>query len=271
MIYLQRKYPLLKHKIDTILLVSFGIALVIYILQPFKFDLYEGNKFLASLGFGVITFVCMCFFNYVIKKRISKKINKWTILYEILYIVCLILFITILNFLYFSVVLTDYSFNIVLLLYVVYYTFIIGSIPAIILVFIKYNNYLNKQLNILIDTTIEEENIDVTISNHLIREKNLKIKLNDFIFAEVIKNDVIIYYLYENEVKMKTLRSTIATVSDELKYPNIFRCHRSFIVNLKKMQSAKGNSNGYQIYLNHYQKSIPVSRKYVDELKQLIY
>ncbi|MDR2622434.1 MAG: LytTR family transcriptional regulator [Dysgonamonadaceae bacterium] len=226
---------------------------------------------MTSLGFGVVTLICLSFFNYVAKKRISEIIKKWTILYEILYIVCLILAITILNFIYFSVVLTDSAFNITLLLYVVYYTFIIGLIPSIILVFVKYNNYLNKQLSSLIDTEIEEENLDVTISNHLIRGKDLKIKLNDFLFAEVNKNDVIIYYLYESEIKMKTLRSTITMVHDELNYPNIFRCHRSFIVNLKKMQSAKGNSNGYQIYLNHYKKSIPVSRKYVDGLKQLIY
>ncbi|MCL1937423.1 MAG: LytTR family transcriptional regulator [Candidatus Azobacteroides sp.] len=271
MIYLQRKYPLVRHKLSTIALIGLGVALILYIFQPFGFNHYEGNKWAVALGFGLVTFACNSFFNYAVQKTVTGAVKKWTILYEILSIVCLLCFIAIFNFVYFSVIFTGLSFNRTLLLRVIYYTFILGLIPVIIMVLIEYNVYLNRKLSSLIDIKTEGENRDVTLSNHLIREKDLQIKLDDFLFAEVKKNDVLIYYLCGNEVKTKTLRSTITRIHDELNDPNVFRCHRSFIVNLKKMQSAKGNSNGYQIYLSHYKKSIPVSRKYVDELKQFIY
>ncbi len=271
MLYLQRKYPLVRHKINPILIISLGISLMIYILQPFSFDLYPGSKFGASLGFGGITFLCLLFFNYFIKRKIAKQTKKWTILFEILYIIGLILTITIFNFLYFSMILMDFSFNVQLFLLVIYFTFFIGLIPAVILILVKYNRYLNGQLSTLIDIKEEECNFEITISNQLSRDKDLIININDFLFAEANKNNVEIYYLQNDEVKSKTIRSTITTVEEEINYPNIFRCHRSFIVNLKKIESANGNSNGYQIKLKNSKNPIPVSRKYVNDFKQLVY
>lgn len=269
--YLERKYPFVKHKIDSILLISIGISMILYIFQPFSFDLYQGNKIGASFGFGFMTFIGLFVFNYAIKKKIVKTLKKWTILNEILYIIGLILFITILNYVYFSIVLMDFSFNIIILLYVSYFTFFIGSIPAIILVLIKYNRFLNGQLNSLVDKKDENYELDLTIINHSTKEKDLKIKFNNFIFAEADKNNVTVCYLEGEELKNKNIRATISQVQDDLNHPNLFRCHRSYIVNLNKIESAKGNSNGYQIKLKHYRKELPVSRKYVDEFKSYIY
>ena len=58
---------------------------------------------------------------------------------------------------------------------------------------------------------------------------------------------------------------------EELKaYENIFQCHRSFVVNVNNITSAKGNSNGYQLRLGNSYTTIPVSRQYVPQLKAFI-
>lgn len=269
--YLRRKYPFVKHKIDSIILISIGISLLLYIFQPFSFDLYSGNKVAASFGFGVVTFFCLYIFNYFIKKKIAENLKKWTILSEILYIFSLILTITILNYLYFSLILMNSSFNLTILLYVTYFTFLIGLIPSVVLILIKYNRYLHSEINSLIDRKKDMEDFDITITNQLTRERDLKIKLNEFVFAESDKNNVKIYYLQENELKSQTIRATISSVQEELNYDNLFRCHRSFIINLGKIESAKGNSNGYRIKLKHYKKELPVSRKYVNDFRSYIY
>jgi hypothetical protein len=268
---LQRKYPFVKHKIDSRRRISIAVSLIVYILQPFSFDLYQGNKIVASLGFGVITFICLYIFNYVIKKRIAKTLKKWTILSEILYILGLILTITILNYIYFSIVLMNFSFNVIILLYVIYYTFLIGLIPSVVLILIKYNRFLYGELNSLVDRKKEEDDLDITISNQLTREKDLKIKLSEFIFAEADRNNVKVYYLYGKELRCKSIRATITSAQEELNHSNLFRSHRSFIVNLSKIESAKGNSNGYLIKLKHYKKELPVLRKYVTDFKSFIY
>lgn len=130
---------------------------------------------------------------------------------------------------------------------------------------------MNTQLGALVDSPKEAESIIVDVSTGSIREKNLQIKLNDFLYAEAEKNNIQIYYYEDGKVVSKVIRSTLAILVEELKYPNIFRCYRSFIVNLNHMESAKGNSKGYQISLKGYNKAIQVSRKYVEELKSLIY
>lgn len=242
--------------------------MILYIFQPFGFDLYQGNKVGASLGFGIVTFLCLFLFNYAIKKKISRMLKKWTILSEILYIVGLILSITILNYVYFSMVLMDLSFNPAILLYVLYFTFFIGLIPASILILIKYNRFLNGQLNSLVD---KNDELDLVIINRLVKGENLKIKIADFIFAEADKNNVTICYLEGEGLKIKSIRATISQVQDDLNRPNLFRCHRSYIINLNKIESAKGNSNGYQIKLKYCKKEIPVSRTHVDEFKSYIY
>ena len=271
MLFVKRKYPFIKHKLSTVFIVSIIVMMFIFIFEPFGFDLYKGNKFGVAFGFGVNTFISMLLFNFILKKHLGKLVKKWTILYEILYIVSLILLITLINYVFFSIVLLDCNFNFSLFLRITYFTFFIGLIPSSILVILKYNFYLKKELNSLIATETEEQDLDIVISTQLIREKELKIKLNDFLFAEADKNNVSIYYLNNNEIINKTIRTTINTVENETKHPNIFRCHRSFIINLNKLESAKGNSNGYQVYLKNYKKHIPVSRRYVQLFKEQIF
>lgn len=269
--YLQRKYPFPRRNMNSIILISIGITLILFIFQPFNFNLYKGNKAVASLGFGAITFACLYVSNYIIKERIAQNLKKWILLSEIIYIWGLILTISILNYIYFSTVLMDLSFNIVILLYMICYTFLIGIIPATVLILINYNIFLRSQLNSFIDTQKGDDDLEFTITNQLTREKDLNIKLSEFVFAEADKNNVKIYYLSANELKCKSIKSTITSVHEELNHCNLFRCHRSFIVNLSKIESAKGNSNGYMVKLHPYKNPIPVSRKYVGEFKSFIY
>ena len=53
-------------------------------------------------------------------------------------------------------------------------------------------------------------------------------------------------------------------------YHNVFQCHRSFVVNLNNITSAKGNSNGYVLELGGGLASVPVSRSFVPKLKSFI-
>jgi DNA-binding LytR/AlgR family response regulator len=67
------------------------------------------------------------------------------------------------------------------------------------------------------------------------------------------------------------IHTTLTAVIEELKdYGNIFQCHRSFVVNVNNITSAKGNSNGYQLKLGSCANIIPVSRSYVPRLKSFI-
>lgn len=45
-------------------------------------------------------------------------------------------------------------------------------------------------------------------------------------------------------------------------FPEMVRCHRSFMVNIEKVLKSEGNPNGYLLYLSAQLPQIPVSRSY---------
>ena len=81
----------------------------------------------------------------------------------------------------------------------------------------------------------------------------------DFLYAEVQKNFVDIYFLNGDRVEHRQLRATLASMLADAKDKSIFQCHRSFIVNLNRIFSAHGNSNGYQLTVGDGHHVVPVS------------
>lgn len=84
----------------------------------------------------------------------------------------------------------------------------------------------------------------------------------DFLYAEVQKNFVD-FFLNGDRVEHRQLRATLASMLADAKDKSIFQCHRSFIVNLNRILSAHGNSNGYQLTVGDDRHVVPVSRSYV--------
>ena len=67
------------------------------------------------------------------------------------------------------------------------------------------------------------------------------------------------------------LRSTLQNAEILFKdYENIFRCHRSFIVNVDHIAEVKGNSQGYKLFLDSIDFPVLVSHKKIQELQKLI-
>jgi len=94
--------------------------------------------------------------------------------------------------------------------------------------------------------------------------KLLKIAINEIIFAEGLKNYVVIHMKTGNEIivflKLKDLE-------DHLSKYNFIRTHKSYIVSLRHIASIDGN----QIKLEYYlQRSIPIGDVYKDAFQHLI-
>lgn len=54
--------------------------------------------------------------------------------------------------------------------------------------------------------------------------------------------------------------------SRSLDHPHIVRCHRSYIVNLDRVERVTGNAQGYKLHLLGGQFQVPVARQYNDSL-----
>jgi hypothetical protein len=107
----------------------------------------------------------------------------------------------------------------------------------------------------------DEEGAIIQIQSRLKKEK-LSFFPSQFLYAESDGNYVNFYLEEENVLKKKIIRNSIQDIEQQLaSIPYIFRTHRAFLVNLKKIKMKQGNTSGYRLKLEQIDAPIPVSRK----------
>jgi hypothetical protein len=247
------------------------VFLILYILQPFGFSQYGGSKLLASLLFGAVTFLCCVVYQLLVSAPLQKRVRPWRIWHQALLVLGLVLFIGICNFLLFSFVF-HYPIRLDICLAFLYWTLIIGVIITALSTGISYFRFLRGQLDSLLDKTTEQQKgLSVTIHDTRVRGNDLTLPVNELLYIEAQKNNVAVYFLKDGKMAKEELLSTLAAVLEDLAgFDNIFQCHRSFVVNLNNITSAKGNSNGYVLELGGGVATVPVSRSFVPKLKSFI-
>jgi len=258
--FLSVEYPYNHHSIWNIILVSFSVSMFILILQPFGFANYENSKLVAASGFGLITFINLVLNNYLVKKQLRTLVKKWTAMRELFNSVGLLTVICVTNFVYFSIITDHFDLSYRELLSMIFITVSFGIFPVLT----KYN-----RRRLEISTTAIAEANQIRFSSINKTERDFCIAQQDVLFIEATKNHVQIYYKEEDTIKTKCMRNTLSSVLAILPSERMFRCHRSFIINLDNIQSAKGNSNGYKVYFETYKHFIPVSRSYIKTFQQL--
>lgn len=113
-----------------------------------------------------------------------------------------------------------------------------------------------KQLN----STFPEETLILISEN----EKD-KVQLNpdDLMYIESADNYSNIVFFKNGSVSKQLLRASLKRLESQIEAPFIIRCHRSYIINLKYVNTIKGNAQGYKIdFKSVPDYTIPVSRNY---------
>ncbi|MCR5351741.1 MAG: LytTR family transcriptional regulator [Bacteroidales bacterium] len=247
------------------------VFLILYLLQPFGFSFYSGNKFVASLLFAGVTFLCVVVYHFLLLLPLQRRVRVWRIWHEVLAILGMVLLIGLCNLLLASA-LMHFKIGWKIGLMFLYWTLIIGVIISAISVALSYQRLLRGQLDSLLDKTTEAQaGITVTLHDTRVRGNDLSLPINDLLYIEAQKNNVAVCYLRDGELERSELQSTLAAVlADLADYDNIFQCHRSFAVNVNNVSAARGNSNGYTLELGEGVAAVPVSRSYVPKLKSFI-
>lgn len=95
-------------------------------------------------------------------------------------------------------------------------------------------------------------------------KKLVKINFDDIIYIEGLKDYVII----KNEVNRVITLQTMKSLEDKLPPHTFRRIHRSFIVNMNKIQAIDGNA--VEVLEKGQVKHLPIGKNYRDELLDLI-
>jgi DNA-binding LytR/AlgR family response regulator len=218
----------------------------------------------------------------IILEKIFKKFydeRNWKIWKEFISLIWVIFTIGLGNALYTSIVF-GYYFELGLSFFINFQfnTLVIGIIPITVLIITKQKFLLSKHLNSAKDLNknLEKEKV-YSNDEQFVRffadnEKDfIEFYLNDFLFIESSGNYVELYLSESDNIIKKTFRSTIKKSLDFFADTReIIQCHRAFIVNINKIINAKGNSQGLRLSIKNCETEVPVSRGFVNDVKNKI-
>jgi DNA-binding LytR/AlgR family response regulator len=96
-------------------------------------------------------------------------------------------------------------------------------------------------------------------------------KFEDILVFHSSGNYIEIYWLDNQIIRKKLFRQSFAVVEQIVSLKQEFvKCHRCWIVNLKKIKALTGNSKGYFVEINKLEFRIPVSRHHITSFRKLV-
>ncbi|PWG05890.1 LytR/AlgR family response regulator transcription factor [Polaribacter aquimarinus] len=266
------------------LLLSFGVGFFIFLFlftfQPFGIPSILNNIFLYTGGFGLVTFFTMLFF-FVFLPFIFKdffKDENWTVGKNILFLFLLVFIITIGNYYYNSFFQNTDNMKLLTLKNFFVYTFSLAIFPLITFTYISeklhriHRERTSKEImEFKVSQQLESKNEEIKIFGDNEKE-TITFNLDNLVYITSQGNYASFYLKKGDGLEEKIIRNTLSNIAKKLhKKSTIFRCHKSYIINSKFMNSISGNARGYYLESDLLPNQIPISRSFKkDNLKNLI-
>jgi hypothetical protein len=275
--FLNKPYPFnddLKYNSIMIFFISLGVFVFLLLFQPFSISSLETrDKYYFMLGLGLVTFLSLCinllFFPSLFPRMFSNI--KWNIKKEILWDIWLLFTVSSAYYLYCKALgILEFEYNIVITLQLAA-VFPISSViiinrNRILRSHLKLSTELNKKLK-------ENKQIQdkVVYFDSDYQKDSLAMKVSLILFIRSANNYIEVFWKEGNAVKSQLVRCSM-TKAEELLIEDkfIFKCHRSYMVNINYIEKVEGNSQGYKIFLENINYSIPVSKNFAHKLNELI-
>jgi|WetSurSiteA1Bulk_404760.scaffolds.fasta_scaffold00310_2 hypothetical protein len=272
-----KPYPFnddLKHNSKIIFFISIGVFAFLWLFMPFDIgSLPVRQKYYLLVGFGLITFLSLSLNLLIIPSLLPKKFSSavWNIKKEILWN-SWTLFTILVSYFFFTRWLGVMNFS----FYTVIKLALTAILPISVLIIINYNwvlrlhvkmaNELNRKLK---EHKLINEKIVHFASDY--QKDSLAIKASTLLLIRSANNYIEVFWREGDIVKNQMVRCSMITAEEAVKeFKFIYKCHRSFIVNVNFIERFEGNSQGYKLYFDHINFPIPVSKNSVDKLKELI-
>lgn len=257
------------------------VFLIILFFRPFGLSAVESSFFpLHALLYGVGTFVMVALNSYFAPQIFPSLFaeSRWTVGKELLMMLWQIMSISIINMLITHWLYND-SISLITAIYFFAYTAAIGIFPITILILLKYVLLLKKN-----ETAAAKIGEQLSISEDKVsalapvlqltgdyQNEMLHVAADAICFISSADNYIKVTYLDGEHLTSTMLRSTLKKAEQSLvNHPQFFRCHRTYIVNLKKVKAVSGNAQGLKLHLDGTEEVIPVSRSLHQQLSHLL-
>lgn len=299
---LRQPYPTdesVRRQLIKATLTGLFVGLFLLAFQPFGLDDWmTTSKAPKILGFGLVTLLVMLADSLLLPALFPRFFSdqSWTVGREIGRTIALIVVIALGNRLYLAWLIPSYisAYSWISMLGM---TFIVGIFPTVGAVLLNYIVQLRKYTRAA--AALPEHREAVTPREPWQREQISVVRTDDspdtmlilvadnekdavtlpataLLFIESSDNYCTVVYQHGNPAtpgkpSKPLLRSSLSRLEAQIAAkPNlvahIVRCHRSYVVNLDRVERVTGNAQGYKLHLLGGQFQIPVARRFNDTL-----
>lgn len=285
-------------------LIGAFVGLFLLLFQPFGlYDWHTPDKALKILGFGLVTFLVLIADSFLLPPLFPRYFfdDRWTVGREIVRTLLFTVVIAIGNRLYLGWLL-DEPATATGWPQMIGMTFLLALFPIVGGVLINYIIQLRRYSRTAAE--LPDQSVSLVPSEPWLRERVSTVRTNNslgslltlvadnekdtlilrpdaLLFIESSENYCTVVYLKNDMVGreqfVKSLfRSSLSRLEIQIngepdpgtpeRHPHFVRCHRSFVVNLNRVERVTGNAQGYKLHLLSGQFQVPVARRFNDSL-----
>lgn len=275
--FFNKPYPFnsdLKHNTKIIFFISVGVFVFLFLFQPLQIDELETRyKYFLVFGLGIITFLSLSL-NLLILPSLFPKIfhgTSWNVKKEIFWDLWILFTVSVGYFLYYKALgIMEFGFSMVIKL------ILIAIVPISVLITFNRNRLLRTHLKSAreLNRKLEENKALPDKLVHFFsdyKKDNLSIKVSMIVLIRSANNYIEVFWEENDVVKSQMIRYSLLKAEETLKdNKSIFRCHRSYLVNVNRIDKIEGSSQGYRLFFKNIEFAVPVSKNYTQKLKELI-
>ena len=272
--------PDLKSRFLFALGIGVFIFLFFLIFKPFNIDLHEMTLVRFSLGLGLLSFCVVTMFHVGYKSWWINKYDEleWKVYLEIILMSIMLICLGIVNYIYIEQPWIN-EWSILGMALHQLTTLAVGIFPIVYGILINQRHQQRKFYRSALKIKEARKNKEQSTSqNQTLTLKGsgdadrLSLDINQLSYIQASDNYVIVYHeSADGSIDKIILRATMKSILQQLEaYSFILRAHKSFIVNLNKVEQVSGNSQGYKLHLRSIQEPIPVSRHLNKKVKEVL-
>lgn len=278
--FLNRPYVSdLSRKKRVIHALTFGAFVFLFLLafKPFGLEGFGAGITWLLLGYGVITCVVMLGLNVGIPFLFPGFFGeeRWTTGREIIYTALNILAIGACNYLY-TVAMISLAPGMGAFMWFIGITLLVALFPTSIVVLLRervdratFSEQSNAITASLRTATSMADRAMITLRSANVNDSDLALLPHNLCFIKAADNYAEVWYTEGVALRKTLLRTTLKELEDALaEHPEMVRCHKSYLVNLDRIERVTGNAQGYRLQLRGVDQLVPVSRTNNATLRQ---
>lgn len=250
------------------------VFLFLWFFEPFGLNQLSSDLLPLSLGFGAVTFGVMLLFNVLLPIILPRwfSAEHWTVGKQVFWTVFNLSLIGLGNVLFFAwwrQAPLNWSF----VLWFQGATWGVGAFPVLSIVLLRERRlrrrYERASADFKAPAKYSQPSADSLSFPSENKKEALSLAATDFRFARSADNYLEVHYLDGATEKMTLLRNSLKKLSAHFETrTGLFRCHKSYLVNLEAVVKITGNAQGYRLHFSDHSQSVPVSRQHNDFIKK---